>query len=106
MADLKCSAISCVYNKDNLCAKGDIMVGGKHACQDKETSCESFAPKKEGKDSYVSALDHPSHTISIDCEAEKCKYNKSYKCVAEHVDIMGGNACSSPETMCGTFTEK
>ena len=83
MADLKCSAISCVYNKDNLCAKGDIMVGGKHACRDK-----------------------PSRTISIDCEAEKCKYNKSYKCVAEHVDIQGGNACSSPETMCGTFTEK
>ena len=106
MADLKCSAISCVYNKDNLCAKGDIMVGGKHACKGKETTCESFAPKKEGKDSYMSALDHPSHTISIDCEAEKCKYNKSYKCIAEHVDIQGGNACNAPVAMCKTFVEK
>ena len=106
MADLKCTAKNCVYNKEYLCAKGDIMVGGKHANTEGETTCESFAPRKEGKESYTSALEHPSHTISIDCEAEKCKYNKSYKCVADHVDIQGSSACCSPETMCGTFTEK
>ena len=31
MAELKCLAEKCVYNKDYLCSKGDIMVGGKHA---------------------------------------------------------------------------
>ena len=31
MADLKCSVENCVYNKDCLCSKGDIMVGNKHA---------------------------------------------------------------------------
>ena len=32
MADLKCVVENCTYNKDCLCSKGDIMVGGKHAC--------------------------------------------------------------------------
>ena len=32
MADLKCAVENCSYYKDCLCSKGDIMVGGKHAC--------------------------------------------------------------------------
>ena len=28
MAELKCVAEKCVYNKNYLCSKGDIMVGG------------------------------------------------------------------------------
>ena len=28
MADLKCVVENCSYNKDCLCSKGDIMVGG------------------------------------------------------------------------------
>ena len=28
MADLKCVVENCTYNKDCLCSKGDIMVGG------------------------------------------------------------------------------
>ena len=33
MADLKCVVENCTYNKDCLCSKGDIMVGGKHAME-------------------------------------------------------------------------
>ena len=43
MADLKCVVENCTYNKDCLCSKGDIMVGGKHACDCDGTCCESFA---------------------------------------------------------------
>ena len=42
MAELKCTAVNCTYNKEKLCSKGDIMVGGKHACKMDETCCESF----------------------------------------------------------------
>mgnify|MGYP000784567878 CR=1 FL=1 len=45
MADLKCVVENCTYNKDCLCSKGDIMVGGKHACDCDGTCCESFAQK-------------------------------------------------------------
>lgn len=104
MAQLDCRVENCVYNKDAYCSKGEILVGGKHAdCKD-DTCCESFAEKRG--DSYVSALEHPSKTISIDCEAVKCVYNTDYKCYAEHVDIKGCGACDCRETACATFKER
>ena len=49
-------------------------------------------------------MDHPSRTIHIDCEAAKCVYNHDYKCHADAVEIEGNrSACSSGETVCGTF---
>lgn len=106
MAELKCAAVNCTYNKEKLCSKGDIMVGGKHADDTKGTFCDSFAKRREGQDAYTSSIDHPSRVISIDCEAVKCMYNNNYKCVAEHVDIQGNKAVESKETACGTFKEK
>ena len=106
MAELKCMAENCVYNKDYLCSKGDIMVGGKHAEGSDDTCCESFMERREGRDSYTSSTSHPSNYISIDCEATKCVYNQNYKCVAEHVDIRGVEANKSAETACATFREQ
>ena len=42
MTILKCSAIKCVYNKDQLCSKGKIDVTGENATNANETSCGSF----------------------------------------------------------------
>lgn len=78
------------------------MVGGKHACDCDNTCCESFVERREN--SYTSALEHPSRTISIDCEAVQCKYNSNYKCVAREVEIKGSGASDCGETACGTFT--
>lgn len=104
MADLKCKADTCTYNKSECCCKGDIMVGGKQACCQDETCCESFSEKKG--DSFSSSMEQPCRTISIDCEAVKCMYNTNYKCHAEHVDIKGSGANVSRETACSTFKEK
>ena len=106
MAELKCAVDTCMYNNSERCSKGDIMVGGMRACSCDETCCESFAQKREGHDSFTSALSHPSKTISIDCEAVKCVYNSNYKCVAERVDIKGSGACDCRETVCATFKER
>ena len=56
MANLKCVVENCTYNKDCLCSKGDIMVGGKHACDCDGTCCESFAQKREGRESFSNFL--------------------------------------------------
>lgn len=104
MAELKCAADTCTYNNSMLCCKGDIMVGGKHACNTDETCCESFAEKRG--ESFTSSMEHPCQTISIDCEAVKCVYNSNYKCHAEHVDIKGCGACDCRETSCSTFKER
>jgi hypothetical protein len=106
MADLKCGVENCAYNRNCLCSKGDIMVGGKHACDCDGTCCESFSERREGQDSFTSSLEHPSRTISIDCEAVKCIHNSNYKCVADHVDIAGCSACNCRETSCATFAER
>ena len=85
-----------------LCSKGDIMVGGKHANNTDDTCCESFVDRKA--DSFSNSAEKPYKNISIDCEAENCKYNHSLRCVAEHVDIRG-NGANSSGTVCATFTE-
>ena len=77
MADLKCGVTNCGYNKDSCCCKGDICVGGERAENADSTCCESFTDGK--KDSFTSALEHPSRMISIDCEAVKCMYNENEK---------------------------
>ena len=77
MADLKCGVTNCGYNKDSCCCKGDICVGGERAENADSTCCESFTDGK--KDSFTSALEHPSRMISIDCEAVKCMYNENYR---------------------------
>ncbi|MCI6553052.1 MAG: DUF1540 domain-containing protein [Lachnospiraceae bacterium] len=104
MAQLDCTVDSCIYNKNQCCCKGDIMVGGSRAGCTEDTCCESFSEKRG--DSYTSALEHPSKTISIDCEATKCMYNSNYKCYAEHVDITGSGANDCRETSCATFKER
>ncbi|MDD3370102.1 MAG: DUF1540 domain-containing protein [Lachnospiraceae bacterium] len=104
MADLRCKVENCSYNKEECCCKGDICVGGKHADEVDETCCESFYERKDN--SFTSALDHASPTISIDCEAVKCLYNSNYKCISEHVDIRGCGACDCRETACATFKQK
>lgn len=102
MAELRCRVKNCVYNNDEYCCKGDILVGGKHAKETRDTSCESFVDRKGN--TYTSAMDHPSRTIQIDCEAAKCTYNQDYKCHAKEVEIGGKcDACSCGETSCATF---
>lgn len=46
MPMLSCAAVTCVYNKDQLCSKGDIKVGGCDAKTPSQTCCESFEEKK------------------------------------------------------------
>lgn len=106
MAELKCGVRECTYNEECLCAKGDIMVGGKVASHEDETCCESFMRRREGRDSFSNSVGRPSKLISIDCEAVKCVYNSNYKCVADHVDIKGCGCNDCEDTACATFTEK
>lgn len=106
MADLKCAVENCAYNKEHLCSKGDIMVGGRQADTSKTTCCESFLQGREENSCCKNSVGHPSKTIRIDCEAEKCTYNANYKCHAEHVNIEGCGACDCRQTECATFAPK
>lgn len=107
MAILTCGAENCTYNKEHLCCKGDIMIGGKHAEESEATKCESFYEKRcECGNTMTNSTSHPSKMISIDCEAVKCIYNADYRCKADKVDIKGNSARTSDDTLCATFKEK
>ena len=68
MAELKCGVLNCSYNQEECCCKGDIMVGGSHACDCDGTCCESFSQRRG--DSYVSSLEHAMQSMWISRAAE------------------------------------
>lgn len=42
---LNCTARTCVYNKEEYCSKGDIVVDGSNAKVADETCCSSFVER-------------------------------------------------------------
>ena len=95
MTILKCSAMTCVYNKEQLCSKGDIDVTGENATSANETSCGSFRERTGSsmKDSYTD--DCGCDKIQIDCKAHNCTYNDNCKCTASSIQVDGSNAHAS-----------
>lgn len=104
MPILSCSAGTCVYNKEALCSKGDILVGREEAQQCVETCCASFREEKEG--SMSNSTGCGCGTIDVDCEVCSCTHNKSEKCSADAIEIAGQGACECEETECGTYHNK
>ena len=43
---LNCMVTHCVYNKDELCSRGDIRIGGREARVADETCCDSFRDRR------------------------------------------------------------
>lgn len=102
MTILKCSATTCVYNKDQLCSKGEIDVMGETAHSADETSCGSFQERSQGAKNSVSNS-CGCETVNIDCKAHNCTYNDNCKCTAAAIDVTGRSASTSADTKCETF---
>ena len=101
MTVLSCSAVTCVYNKEELCSKGDIKVGGSEATKKDQTCCESFIERKAGSMSNSEKIGYT--TIGIECEAQECVYNEERECFAGAINVGGNEAATSEETRCSTF---
>lgn len=104
MAELRCTAVKCVYNKEKLCSRGDIQVKGDQAKTMDQTACGSFVERTgEG---YSNDCSCGCEAIRIGCTAENCKYNEEQKCYADSVEIEGIHATAVQETNCGTFRSR
>lgn len=101
MPILNCSAVTCVYNKEELCSKENILVGGDNATTANDTCCASFKEKTDSNSSNSTGCG--CKNIAVDCDAEKCVHNEDCKCDAAKIGIGGSSACKCEETMCGTF---
>ena len=105
MTDLGCKVTDCTYNEDCLCCRSNIRVGGSDAKESCYTCCASFE-KAEGTKAMNSCCGGPSHKLEILCDAENCKYNKSRKCSAKHIDVKHSKDTVHGETECATFEMK
>lgn len=103
MPVLRCTAVTCIYNKEELCSKGEIKVAGENAHYADETSCSSFQERTENSASNNAACGCGCENIAIDCSACQCAYNDQQKCTAASIHIGGAQACKSQDTKCGTF---
>ena len=101
MPALSCSAMTCVYNQNELCSKGDIRVGGSGAKSSMETCCESF--KERGEGTMSNSTGCGCTKIGVDCKAQNCTFNDNCKCEAGDIHIAGDSACSCQETECSSF---
>lgn len=99
MTKLNCCVGSCAYNEENCCCLGEIQVEGGEPQVPSTTECKSFIEKGE-VNNHITA---PSTQLEIKCNAVACRHNKSCKCSAEEVFIVGQGASQSDETQCNTF---
>lgn len=101
MTQLDCTVTSCLYNRDCLCSKGDITVGGRDADRSGETCCESFCEKGTNT---MNSTGQAGTSVEIQCEACRCIHNENCKCTAAHIGIGGGSSvCQCRETECQDF---
>ncbi len=47
MPVLSCAATTCIYNKDELCSRGEIKVAGDDARHPDDTCCASFVERSD-----------------------------------------------------------
>ncbi|MCD8124883.1 MAG: DUF1540 domain-containing protein [Lachnospiraceae bacterium] len=97
---LDCSVETCVHNSDNRCCLSSIGVEGQYASREAETSCGSFAWRKE---CFCNKAEEPKRQLTVDCQAVDCVYNRDRMCSAGHIGIAGRTAHVSDETECQTF---
>ena len=82
MTILNCSAVTCIYNKDQLCSRGEIEVMGHDARVSDETSCGSFRDRNSASVTNSEKESCGCEKIRIDCKAHECTYNEHCKCTA------------------------
>lgn len=99
---LNCTARTCVYNKEEYCSKGDIVVDGSNAKVADETCCSSFV-ERSGNATNSASEGCGCKTIAVDCKACQCAFNNQEKCSADKITIAGASACNCNETKCGSF---
>ena len=98
---LDCYVTNCVYNANRCCGKGDIVVEGEEARENRETSCGSFKERKS--DEATNVVGSLNKDIAIVCNACHCRFNENKNCKAEHISVAGADACESSQTECASF---
>lgn len=107
MTILKCSAVKCMYNENELCSRGDIEITGANARHAEDTTCGSFRDRNSSGSAMNCSAQHCGcEKINIDCKAQECTYNDHCKCTASAINVSGCHATECCDTKCDTFSCK
>ncbi len=79
---LNCTVKNCLYNKEEYCAKGDILEDGRTAKKTEGTSCKRFVERRESASNSCGCGSATPH-IQEECKACECTFNKEERCDAE-----------------------
>ena len=104
MTRLDCNVTNCLHNADHCCCKQSIIVDGSEAKECCDTCCGSFDANREGF--FKNVFKTPESRLEVDCEAKNCVYNENYRCVADHIGIIGDGASEAEHTECSAFRER
>lgn len=107
MKDLKCALKECKFNKGFSCVAEQISVDGSAHCISYEVSQEKLSDKmfEIGSDSCKPNYSVDTH---IGCTANECLFNKSEKCHANGITVLGDSDFDTKQKCadCATFTKK
>lgn len=105
MVKLKCYVNRCINNEDEICCRPEILVSGRQATESDDTSCSSFAERKNASINQT-IFNSPNPLIRISCEAEQCIYNDELECAADFILMEGDYAKRACDTQCHTFDRR
>lgn len=101
MTHLDCNVISCAYNGDCSCKRGDVHVVGEEATSASGTCCDSFVCRGSG--SASNSFGTPKKETQVFCDALECRFNRRNFCTADHIGISGNHAEDRRSTECASF---
>ncbi len=110
MTNVKCSAVSCGYNKNRYCNKENLKVEGLFSRSKLGTFCQSFknigdsaSYAAEMAEEQFNNLNTEMNEVYISCSANYCSYNESSRCHAKDIKVGSANAKYRSETQCDSF---
>ena len=107
MPRLECTVKTCYNNKENRCCLEGIHVEGMDASVPRSTACGNFRERQmETMKNECGCTRSPENVLNVTCDAVKCMFNDSCKCIAEHIGIAGNGAKNAKETECASFVNK
>lgn len=101
MPKLRCSAQGCIHNTSDCCCRGEIEVAGESAGHSEDTCCSNFY--QDAGNARNAAGQEPTEFMDVQCQAQNCTHNESFKCQADYIDVSGHSACECDETCCSSF---
>ena len=102
MTNLGCNVDTCGYNKEHMCGRNNLVVGGCKAENKYDTCCTSFKELNSCSNACKSA----NSSLNVNCDAVNCIHNADHKCSADQITISGASASNSTQTICSSFSAK